>query len=85
MRTTKTYIEPATMERLMETATAAEMYRAIGYLSQWGLQYPVCNITVADVESPELVATYHRAGESDARPAYVLAAVWNGSAFGFHS
>ena len=83
MRTTKMYINGDDMERLMETAAPKELYNAIGYLSQWGMQYPSCTITVADFKDPELVATYHREGES--KPAYVIAAIWGDTTFSFHS
>jgi hypothetical protein len=60
-----------------------QLHTAIGYLACWATDtYPRVQIYCADVKEPELVAIYRDALN---QPRYTIHAIWNGTAFGFHS
>lgn len=60
----------------------AEFTQAIGYLSTWCLAtYPKVLIYASDRDL-EMTATYFK---PDDKVGYQIGAVWNGTAFGFHS
>lgn len=62
------------------THPGPEIERAIGYLSTWSLStYPTVDIFVDS--DGDMTAPYARPDGAG----YMIAAVWNGSRFGFHS
>lgn len=85
-RTITMNLEPDTMIAMAEIAGNAELFKAIGYLSQW-------NMNMGDVRlvggvydgNPEIIATYWRDYKNDQTIAYQIGAVWHGDHFGFHS
>ncbi len=77
------------IEKVTAITGAAEMYRAIGYLAQWGLSMAddvTLNVFYADDVQPEIVATYRKSSAPD-KIEYQIGAVWNADSkqFGFHS
>lgn len=73
--------------RISEIAGNAELFKAIGYLSQWNMNLARVRI-IGDVYSgsPEIIATYWRYDTDEDQPiAYQIGAVWHGDHFGFHS
>ena len=72
-----------TVSTLMEQATAAEFYRAVGYLSTWNMSFPEVKLFY-NVRELEITASYYTAtGELG----YCIGAVFNSASgkFGFHS
>ncbi len=79
-------IDADSMVRLAEVSGNAELFKAIGYLSQWNLNMRRVRI-LGDVYdgNPELVATYWRHDTEGEPIAYQIGAVWHDDHFGFHS
>ena len=79
-------IDADAMVRLSEASSNAELFKAIGYLSQWNLNLRKVRI-LGDVYdgNPELVATYWRHDTEGEAIAYQIGAVWHNDHFGFHS
>ena len=65
---------------------ANALEEAIGYLTLWGLNYPVVDIYLRDAKDGELMAVYNHA-QAGAMPAYVMGAVFNKTTkkYSFHS
>lgn len=59
-----------------------QVERALGYLSSWYMAFPIVTIYIAGDE--EIRAVYYKKAD-DKRAGYVLAAIWHGDHFGFHS
>ena len=79
-------IDADTMVAIAEITGNAELFKAIGYLSQWNLNLARVRIIGGVYDgTPELIATYWRHNEHDQPIAYQLGAVWHGDHFGFHS
>jgi hypothetical protein len=77
-------IDADAFDKLCERTNRLKVYEAIGYLSTWCATsdaYPRMTIW-CDSTQDEMTATYWKADDS---VGYVIGAVWNGSAFGFHS
>lgn len=76
-----TYLE------MSEITGNAELFKAIGYLSQWNMNLAKVRI-IGGVYSgnPELTATYWRYNNNEPQTiAYQIGAVWHGDRFGYHS
>ena len=72
---------------LSEITGNAELFKAIGYLSQWNMNLAKVRI-IGGVYSgnPELIATYWRHNNNEPQTiAYQIGAVWHDDHFGFHS
>lgn len=66
--------------QIAEQTDIGELYRAIGYLATWALQYPQVNIYRDG--ATDLVASYfNEKGER----IYTIGAVWHDDHYGFHS
>ena len=87
-------IDADTMIAIAEISGNAELFKAIGYLSQWNMNMVRVRI-IGGVYGgvPELVATYWRHNTTEDQPiAYQIGAVWHfdgddvdSGHFGFHS
>lgn len=84
MRTVEIFIDAEHLEKTYDAVgDRAPVLTAIGYLSQWNTTgYPICHIFGEDNDT-DLLALYHK--EASGKVEYVIAAVWNGSSYGFHS
>jgi len=86
-RTIELCIDADTMVAIAEITGNAELFKAIGYLSQWNL--PLAKVRILGGVyggNPEIIATYWRHAGNDPQPiAYQIGAVWHGDHFGFHS
>lgn len=63
-----------------------EILKTIGYLSMWNKEnYPFVRIVLMgdDKDGYELQASYSK--EENGATGYVIAAIWHGECFGFHS
>lgn len=77
-------IDADAFDKLSGRTDRLKVFEAIGYLSTWCVAsdaYPKMTIW-CDSRDDEMTATYWKA---DGTVGYVIGAVWNGSAFGFHS
>lgn len=77
-------IDADAFEQLRGRTNRLKVFEAIGYLSTWAMEsetFPRVTIW-CDSTQDEMTATYWKADDS---VGYVIGAVWNGSAFGFHS
>lgn len=82
-RTIELSINPDTMVAIAEITGNAELFKAIGYLSQWNLSLAKVHILGGVYDgNPEIIATYWR---DDGSVGYQIGAVWHGDHFGFHS
>lgn len=81
------YISPDQFAALQEHTNATQLNLALGYLCTWNFSLPIVEITVAsdgsNGDEAEIIAVYRR--EAGKEPVYVIAAVWDGNTFGFHS
>lgn len=86
-RTIELAIDADTLMALADASSNAELFKAIGYLSQWNMNMAKVRILGGVYDgNPELTATYWRHAGNDPQPiAYQLGAVWHGDHFGFHS
>ena len=86
-RTIELCIDPDTLVAIAEITGNAELFKAIGYLSQWNMPLAKVRIIGGVYDgNPEIIATYWRHAGNDPQPiAYQLGAVWHGDHFGFHS
>ena len=86
-RTIELCIDPDTLVAIAEIAGNAELFKAIGYLSQWNMPLAKVRIIGGVYDgNPEIIATYWRHAGNDPQPiAYQLGAAWHGDHFGFHS
>lgn len=83
-RITRLGLDADTIINIAEITGNDELFKAIGYLSTWGITYPFCEIIGGVYDgNPELVATYRR--EERGPIAYQIGAVWHADHFGFHS
>ncbi len=86
-RTIELSIDPDTMVAIAEITGNAELFKAIGYLSQWSL--PLAKVRILGGVyggNPEIIATYWRHNTTEPQTiAYQIGAVWHGDHFGFHS
>jgi hypothetical protein len=71
----------AALEALKESTGTQEVWRAIGYLSEWNLTFPVVDLYVTH-DHTELTAVYK---DAEGKRGYTIGAVWNGTSFSFHS
>lgn len=79
-------IDPDTHVEIAEITGNAELFQAIGYLSQWNMNLRRVRIIAGIYDgNPELVATYWRHDTEGEPIAYQIGAVWRGDRFGFHS
>lgn len=79
-------IDANTMVAIAEITGNAELFKAIGYLSQWNLNMAHVRIIGGVYDgNPELVATYWRHKTEGDPIAYQIGAVWHTDHFGFHS
>jgi len=86
-RTIELSIDADTYVEIAEITGNAELFKAIGYLSQWNMNHRKVRI-IAGLYSgnPELTATYWKYDHNDPQPiTYQIGAVWHGDHFGFHS
>jgi ABC-type Fe2+-enterobactin transport system substrate-binding protein len=86
-RTIELCIDAGTLMALADASSNAELFKAIGYLSQWNLPLAKVRILGGVYDgNPEIIATYWRHAGNDPQPiAYQIGAVWHGDHFGFHS
>jgi ABC-type Fe2+-enterobactin transport system substrate-binding protein len=86
-RTIELNIDADTMVAIAEITGNVELFKAIGYLSQWNLSMAKVRILGGVYDgNPEIIATYWRHTGNDPQPiAYQIGAVWHGDHFGFHS
>jgi hypothetical protein len=75
--------------QIAEITGNAELFKAIGYLSQWNMNLAKVRINACMYESygnPEIIATYWRHNTTEPQTiAYQIGAVWHTDHFGFHS
>ena len=86
-RTIELCIDADTLMALADASSNAELFKAIGYLSQWNMNMAKVRIIGGVYDgNPEIIATYWRHAGNDPQPiAYQLGAVWHEDHFGFHS
>jgi len=88
-RTIELAIDADTLMALADASSNAELFKAIGYLSQWNMNMAKVRINACMYEScgnPEIIATYWRHNTTEPQTiAYQIGAVWHGDHFGFHS
>jgi len=88
-RTIELCIDADTYTQIAEITGNAELFKAIGYLSQWNMNHAKVRIIACMYEScgnPELIATYWRYNHDEPQPiTYQIGAVWHDDHFGFHS
>ena len=83
-RTIRLGLSPDNMVDIAEITGNDELFKAIGYLSTWGITHPFCEIIGGVYDgTPEMVATYRK--EDRGPITYQIGAVWHGDHFGFHS
>jgi len=80
-RTITLCIDNNQLTEIAETIGAWDkLQAAIGYLSTWNTNYPVCKI-FCDGKTDLVALYYNDVGER----AYVIGAVWHETHYGFHS
>ena len=88
-RTIELCIDADTYTQIAEITGNAELFKVIGYLSQWNMNHAKVRIIACMYEScgnPELIATYWRYNHDEPQPiTYQIGAVWHDDHFGFHS
>jgi ABC-type Fe2+-enterobactin transport system substrate-binding protein len=86
-RTIELAIDADTLMALADASSNAELFKAIGYLSQWNMNMAKVRILGGVYDgNPELTATYWRHNPPEPQTiAYQIGAVWHGDHFGFHS
>jgi len=86
-RTIELAIDADTLMALADASSNAELFKAIGYLSQWNMNMAKVRILGGVYDgNPELTATYWRHNTTEPQTiAYQIGAVWHGDHFGFHS
>lgn len=80
-------IDADTYTGIAEITGNAELFKAIGYLSQWNMNHAKVRI-IAGLYSgnPELIATYWKYNHDEPQPVtFQIVAVWRDDHFGFHS
>lgn len=71
---------------MAELCGNTELFKAIGYLSQWNMNLKRVRIIGGVYDGkPELIATYWRHDTEGEPIAYQIGAVWHEDHFGFHS
>lgn len=85
-RTIEISIDPDTHVEIAGITGNAELFQAIGYLSQWNMNMKQVRIHAGLYDgTPEIIATYWR-NKSEGEPiAYQIGAIWHGTHFGYHS
>ena len=86
-RTIRFGIDADTLVNIAEITGNVELFRAIGYLTQWATgsdKYAYVEIIGGVYDgNPEIIATYRK--EERGPITYQIGAIWHGDHFGFHS
>lgn len=81
-RTVRLHLDADTQTTMQLSTGIRAWYEAIGYLSTWNTSYPSVDIYSEPGTDTDLVAMYK---DEDGKAQYSIGAVWNGTAYGFHS
>jgi hypothetical protein len=76
--------DPLGMEKMRSVTNAMALDRCIGYLSNWCMEIPIVRIYV-NPDKKEIFASYRESDDNDARPKFMMFAMWDGDGFSFHS
>ena len=86
-RTISCGIDADTLVNIAEITGNLELWRALGYLTQWATgsdKYAYVEIIGGVYDgNPEIIATYRK--EERGPITYQIGAIWHGDHFGFHS
>ena len=86
-RTIRFGIDADTLVNIAEITGNLELWRALGYLTQWATgsdKYAYVEIIGGVYDgNPEIIATYRK--EERGPITYQIGAIWHGDHFGFHS
>lgn len=66
--------------KLQLEADWPEIFKAIGYLSTWGMDYP--RVEIYQDGKSDLIATYF---DNKGERRYTIGAIWHDGHYGFHS
>lgn len=85
-RTVEISIDPDIHVQIAEITGNAELFQALGYLSQWNMNMRKVRIHAGVYDGvPEIIATYWRHSTENETIAYQIGAIWHGTHFGYHS